>query len=73
MYDVNMVRGLCAEVAKEQDPEKSRDLVSLLQAVIKDDAEEIKLRMSFLTQRYASAITRPCGRGIANHVEPPDA
>jgi hypothetical protein len=36
-----MVRRLCEQVANEQDPEKSKELLSLLRAVIHDDAEEI--------------------------------
>ena len=59
MYDVNMVRRLCVEIANERDPEKSKELVALLRAVIQDDAEEIKLRMSYLTKRYAAAFTDP--------------
>jgi hypothetical protein len=51
-----MVRRLCEQVANEQDPEKSKELLSLLRAVI-HDAEEIKLRMSYLTKRYAGAFS----------------
>jgi hypothetical protein len=29
----------------------------LLQAVIKDDQEEVRLRMSFLTRKYAAVVS----------------
>ncbi len=35
------------------------ELLSLLQAVIKDDQEEIRLRMSFLAKKYPIAIGEP--------------
>ena len=53
MYDVNLVRTLCRELADEQDPGKIEELMALLRAVIKDDQEEVKARMTFLARKYA--------------------
>jgi hypothetical protein len=34
-----------------------KDLISLLQAVIKEDQEEIRIRMAFLAEKYANALS----------------
>ena len=56
MYDTDLVRQLCREIAEEQDPKKTGELVSLLHAMIKDDQDEVRTRLSFLAQRYANLI-----------------
>ena len=56
MYD-DLVRTLCRGISDEKDPVKSGELISLLQAVIREDQEEIRVRMQFLANKYASAIT----------------
>ena len=38
------------------DPGRVQDLISLLPAVMKEDQEEIRIRMAFLAQKYANAI-----------------
>jgi len=53
VYNTDLVRQLCAEIVKENDPEKAKDLISLLQAVIKDDQDDIRIRMAFLAKKYA--------------------
>jgi hypothetical protein len=57
VYDSNVVRTLCQKIADEKDSQKALELSSLLQAVIKEDQEEIRLRMAFLAKKYASAIS----------------
>jgi hypothetical protein len=52
MYDVNFVRNLCRDITQEQDPERVDDLLNLLHAVINDDQEEVRLRMTFLARKY---------------------
>lgn len=52
MYSADLVRQICGEVVNEKDPEKAQDLMSLLQAVIKDDQEDIRIRMAFLAKKY---------------------
>ena len=57
MFDVQLVRTLCEEITEEKDPPRVEELLHLLQAVIKDDQEEVRLRMSFLTRKYAAAVS----------------
>jgi hypothetical protein len=59
MYDTDLVRRLCREIAAEQDPKRTGELVSLLHAMIKDDQDEVRVRLSFLAQRYANLIDDP--------------
>jgi hypothetical protein len=54
VYDVEMIRSLCAEAANEQDPERSEELIALLQAVLRENVEEIKLKASYLAKRHAA-------------------
>ena len=56
MYNTSLVQQLCADIAAEKDPARTEDLISLLQAVIKEDAEEIRTRMAVLTKQYSDAI-----------------
>ncbi len=53
MYSTDLVRQICGEIVNEKDPEKAQHLISLLQAVIKDDQEDIRIRMAFLAKKYA--------------------
>jgi hypothetical protein len=52
VYNADLVRRLCQEIVNEKDPEKYKDLISLLQAVIKDNQDEIRIRMAFLAKKY---------------------
>jgi hypothetical protein len=52
MYNVQLVRELAREISSEQDPQKALDLLAFLQAVIKEDVDEIRLRMAFLAKKY---------------------
>lgn len=56
MYDTALIRKLCGEIAEEKDSEKSQELASLLQAVIREDIEDIRTRMAFLRRKYESAF-----------------
>ena len=56
MFDADLVRNLCKEIVDETDPNESADLLSLLQAVIKDDQEEVRLRAIFLVKKYGRAF-----------------
>ena len=56
MYNPDLVRKLCADILNEKDPGRVQDLISLLQAVIKEDQEEIRTRMACLTKKYANAL-----------------
>ena len=57
MYNVDLLRQLCRDIANEKDSEKEQDLVSVLRAVIREDQEEIRVRMAFLAKKYANAIS----------------
>jgi hypothetical protein len=57
MYNIDLLRQLCRDIANEKDPQKEQDLVSILQAVIKEDQEEIRVRMAFLAKKYADVIS----------------
>ena len=52
MYNVELVRQLAQEIAQEKDPQKSAELLALMQAVITEDVEEIRVRMAFLAKHY---------------------
>jgi len=59
LFDADLVRNLCKEIVDETDPNESADLLSLLQAVIKDDKddqEEVRLRAIFLVKKYGRAF-----------------
>ena len=57
MYNSDLVRKLCGDILHENDPGRVQDLISLLQAVIKEDQEEIRIRMAFLAKRYADVLS----------------
>ena len=57
MYNVDLLRQLCRDIANEDDPQKEQDLVSVLQAVIREDQEEIRVRMAFLAKKYANVVS----------------
>ena len=50
------MRQLCGDILNEKDSHKAEELISLLQAVIKDDQEEVRVRMAFLAKNYAAVI-----------------
>jgi hypothetical protein len=57
VYNVDLLRQLCRDITNERDSEKEQDLVSVLRAVIREDQEEIRVRMAFLAKKYANAIS----------------
>ena len=57
MYNADLVRQLCLQISTENDERKALDLISLLQAVLKEDQEEIRVRMAFLAKTYPFAIS----------------
>ena len=57
MYNVELVRQLRRDINNaKDDAEKELELVSLLQAVIKENQEEVRIRMAFLANKYGNAI-----------------
>jgi hypothetical protein len=57
VYNTDLVRQLCSDILHEEDPHKVEELISLLQAVVKDDQEEVRTRMAFLVKKYADIIS----------------
>ena len=54
----NSCRLICRDIDNaKDDPQKERELLSLLQAVIREDQEEVRLRMAFLAKKYAAVIS----------------
>jgi hypothetical protein len=58
VYNVELVRQICRDINNaKDDPQKEKELLSLLHAVIKEDQEEVRIRMAFIARKYASAIS----------------
>ena len=57
MYNPDFVRKLCTDILAEREPHKVEELISLLRAVMRDDQEEVRTRMSFLVKKYANVIS----------------
>jgi len=66
VYNVDLLRQLCRDIANEKDPQKEQDLVSVLQAVIKEDQEESESEWpsSPRSMQMRSASRRPQTRGV---------
>jgi len=56
LYNAAVVRQLCADILAEKDPLRVDELIDLMQAVIREDQEEIRVRMAFLAKKYANVI-----------------
>ena len=50
MYNAELVRKLRKEIAAEQDPRIEEELCILLIAVLRENNEEIRIRMEFLSK-----------------------
>jgi|HubBroStandDraft_6_1064221.scaffolds.fasta_scaffold34842_6 hypothetical protein len=50
VYNSELVRQLAQEISLEKDSQKSGELLALMQAVIREDVEEIRVRMAFLAK-----------------------
>lgn len=55
MYDVGLVRRLCAEITDTNDEKKVEELLSVLRGVVSDEVEDARTRAGFLLQKYARA------------------
>jgi hypothetical protein len=52
VYNVELVRALCHDISVEKDALKAQELVSLLQAVLKDDHEGTARATRSLSHQY---------------------
>jgi hypothetical protein len=57
LYDIDLMRSLYGDIAHEKDPKKTEELQALPHAIIKDDQEEVRIRVKFLARRYADFLT----------------
>lgn len=58
MYNVELVRQLCREInAANGDTHREEELLSLLRAVLKEDHEEVRIRMAFLLKKYGNIVS----------------
>jgi hypothetical protein len=57
VYDTVLLRDVCHQLAVEEDPDRIDQLICLLRAVVKDNQEEVKIRMAFLARQYAHFFT----------------
>jgi hypothetical protein len=57
MFNPELVGVLCEKISSETDPRNLHELNALLQAVIKEDMEEIRLRLVFLAKRWGLGLT----------------
>ena len=58
MYNVELVRRICCDINNaKDDAQREQELLSLLRAVIREDQEEVRVRMAFLAKQYADVIS----------------
>ena len=58
MYNIELVRQLCRDINDAKDnPQEEEDLLNLLHAVIKENHEEVRIRLVFLAKKYANAVS----------------
>jgi hypothetical protein len=53
MYNVDLVRNLCKTITREKNAQKSVELLALLRAIMREDQDEVRVRMAFLAQNYS--------------------
>jgi hypothetical protein len=56
MFNPELVGVLCEKVSSEKDPQKLHEMNALLQAIIREDVEEIRLRLVFLAKTWGITI-----------------
>jgi len=55
VYDAELVRLICRDIDKaKDDPQKEQELLSLLQAVIREDQEEMRIRKKCESEWHSS-------------------
>ena len=52
MFDPALVRRTCGKLATEHDSRRARELVLLLDAIARDNQEEVQERLKYLAKRY---------------------
>jgi hypothetical protein len=56
VFDPAIIRRICQQLAAENDRQKTRELLSLLESVVRDDQEEVRLRLKYLAKHYKTLL-----------------
>jgi len=56
MFNPELVGVLCEKISSETDPQKLREMNLLLQAVIKEDTEEVRIGLASLAKKWEWAL-----------------
>jgi hypothetical protein len=56
MYEVELVRKLCAEITEAKDERTVQELALLLRTVVSDEVEDARTRAAFLRRKYPSVF-----------------
>lgn len=56
VFNPAIIRRICQQLATENDPHRAQELLSLLEAIVRDDQEEVSLRLHFLAKHYKSLV-----------------
>jgi hypothetical protein len=59
VYDIDSIRGLCRDLSREKDPANIEEPMEPLRAVMKEDHGEVRVRIRFLTKKYAHFLAEP--------------
>ena len=62
MFNADLVGVICQKIAAESDLTTVRDLNNLLLAVIKENHEEVRLRIAYLARAYGITFNESQGR-----------
>jgi hypothetical protein len=57
IYDAGLVQRLCLEIESSRDEDRTEDLFSVLQAVISENQEELRMRLAYLAAKYADTFS----------------
>ena len=50
MLNPAIIRRTCKQLAVEQDSQRARELLLLLESVVRDDQEEVRLRLNYIAK-----------------------
>jgi len=65
MFDTELLRAVCREIAVENDSARLQDLLSFLCAVVDDDHQEMRDRLLQISDNYSSL------QKFVDHYSPP--
>jgi hypothetical protein len=56
VFDISVVQNLCRAIAEEGDPDRTTSLLKALREVIKDQQEEFRFRLLYMSRRCAASV-----------------